>query len=348
MGFVEDGKVEGERGLARRGGEHGRALVSGEDDDQAGMIAERGEGGGELSRLSGGQAEFVDVGDEFGFLGFGDIGVAADAEPVGGLAAGERLAHPRLKRLADECDAGDRDEDPTGGELLRDPAGGETLAGAAGTDEFAAGRGALDVVLMGRRNGAKLVRLRRARGRGRGGRGGGERLTQGGEEAGVERSPDFAREIAEPRQIGEQPGQARGGRADEGEGDVAADREGERRKRRELAMRERGIGVGAVFRLDGPEFPGARAREEIDALIAEREIEACTELGRDFVVEPDVSELGAICGRRAEVVADHKLKGRATFERTGRRSPCAKISPRGEAGEKRAQVHSSWGERSSS
>ena len=44
--LVEDGEVEGEGGVARGGGEDGGALVGGEDDDLAGMIAERGEGGG--------------------------------------------------------------------------------------------------------------------------------------------------------------------------------------------------------------------------------------------------------------------------------------------------------------
>lgn len=96
-------------------------------------------------------------------------------------------------------------------------------------------------------------------------------------------------------------------------------------------MGERGVGVAAIFRLNRPEFAAEGAGEEVDALVARGEVQAGANLGGDFVMEPDIGELGAIRGRGAKMVADDVLEGCAAFERRNASERRGKIRPRGNA-----------------
>jgi len=146
------------------------------------------------------------------------------------------------------------------------------------------------------------------------------------------------------RQILKQAGDAGGRGADECEGDFAANGEGERSEGGEFAVGEGGVGVAAVFRLDGPEFAGVSAGDDVDAFVARREIEPGADVGGDFVVKPDVGELRAIDGIRAEMVADDVFEGGAAFEIGAAGERGGALRPVGDAVEEAGRVHRSAGD----
>ena len=102
---------------------------------------------------------------------------------------------------------------------------------------------------------------------------------------------------------------------DETEFDALADAEGKAGEGRDLPPGERVLVTRTVFALHRPEGAGLRPRDEIDALIAVRQIEGDPHRLRHLREKPHVRELCAVSGIEDQIVFCEKLENSTLFLR---------------------------------
>ena len=304
--LVEDGEVALPAERLGRLRERRGALVGGEDDFAGGVhLPHRGHDARRVGDAR--DAEVVDVGDEFVAFRFARGFVAAHAEPVHGEPGGDGFAQPDVQGLADEEQTRHGDDDAAGVQCTGHPPRRERLSRAARADEFAAGFAGIDKVQRGGGNGVVLVgtgsfglrNLSMAI----------ESRVEPGEELLIQTGPEVRLAEADARVCLEQLRHTIRRRADQPVSEARRDAEGERHERREFLMRERTVALAAILRLHRPVVALEGPRDDVDAVVLERNPQVLAHLERDGGVMPNILQLGRVERVQFQREQDEPLEG---------------------------------------